>query len=143
MTKKERQKKTEALLCTYTSATHPDLPNSLPGGWRTCNYIISALDVAETGDRHDVEVDLFFDEHRLAFGTKKHLACFIIMCKTNLGPCLHLRIGRIEKRAPAGRTPRDGELSSQLRSTFPSRCETQTATPWIRSSASTGMSGYF
>ena len=34
---------------------------------------LSALDIAETGDGYDVGVDLFFDEHRLAFGTKKHL----------------------------------------------------------------------
>ena len=106
-------------------------------------WVISALDVAETGNRHDVGVDLFFNEHRLAFGTKKHLACFIILRKTNLDPYFHLRIGRIENRTPAGRTPRDGELSFQLKSTFPSRCDTQTATPWIRSSDSTGMSGYF
>ncbi len=104
---------------------------------------LSALDIAETGDGYDVGVDLFLDEHRLAFGTKKHLACFIFGSGTNLDPRLHLRIGRIENRASAGRTPCDGKLSSQLKSTFPSRCDTQTATPWIRSSDSTGMSGYF
>ena len=105
--------------------------------------MVSALDVTETGDRYDVGVDLFLDQHRLAFGTKKHLVCFIITRKTNLDPYFHLRIGRIENGAPAGRTPSDGELSFQLKSTFPSRCDTHTATPWIRSSDSTGMSGYF
>ncbi len=92
-------------------------------------WIVSALDVAETGDCYDVGVDLFLDEHCLAFGTKKHVLCFILMSGTNLDPRLHLGIGRIENRALAGRTPRDGKLSFQLRSTFPRRCDTQTATP--------------
>ena len=106
-------------------------------------WIVSTFDIAETGDCYDVGVGLFLDEHRLAFGTKKHLACFIFGSGTNLDPRLRLRIGRKENRTPAGWTPRDGELSFQLKSTFPSRCDTQTATPWIRSSDSTGMSGYF
>ena len=105
--------------------------------------IASALDVAEAGNCDNARLDCFLDEHRLAFGTEKHLVCFILGGWTNLDLRLHFRIGRIENRTSAGRAPRDRELSFQLRPTFPRRCDTQIATPWIRSSASTGMSGYF
>ncbi len=143
--KRKRAAEEDRGFALYIHFCHSPLSPEFTAG-RMAHFIlrmVSALDVTETGNCDNARLDCFLDEHRLAFGTEKHLVCFILGCWTNLDLRLHLRIGRIENRAPAGRTPRDGELSFQLRSTFPSRCDTHTATPWIRNSASTGMSGYF